>query len=134
MNPRASTEEQLRKFLFYTLEEGGRHMLPGVDKYIILTDFKGSGLSNINLSQMKDMAPIIQDCYTERMYMMISINVNFLLRTVWTLLKPFLDEITIRKYTFISKNVTEELLKYIDEDTLPQEYGGRSSFKFTPVN
>lgn len=97
MNPKASTEEQMRKYLFYVLEEAGRLMPPGVEKYIILTDFQGSGLSNINLSQMRELAPIIQDCYTERMHMMICVNVNFLLRTIWRLLKPFLDDITVQK-------------------------------------
>lgn len=97
MNPKLSTKEQMRKHLFYILEEAGRLMPPDIEKYIVLTDFKGSGLSNINFSQMGELAPIIQDCYTERMHMMICVNVNFLLMTVWRLLRPFLDEITVQK-------------------------------------
>lgn len=97
IRPKAFTEEQMRKFLFYTLEEGTRRMPPGVETYIILTDFCGSGFSNINISQMKELAPIIQDCYTGRMHMMLSVNVNLLLRTIWAFLKPFLDDITIQK-------------------------------------
>ena len=103
MRPKEFSNEQMRKFLFYTLEEATRRFSPGVETYLILADFSGSGFSNINLSQMKELAPIIQDCYTERMHMMVSVNANLLLRTIWTLLKPFLDEITIKK-VFVDYN------------------------------
>ena len=97
LHPETTTEERLRKFLFYTLEEGSRRMSPGVEKYTIIADFEGVGLRNININQLKEMAPVIQDCYPEKMYMVISVNINWILKSIWNIIKPFLDKTTVKK-------------------------------------
>jgi len=144
VNPKASTEERMKNFVFYTMESIIAQLPPDIDKYSAIVDFKDSGLSNINLKQLKEMAPIIQvfsirilikkDCYAERIYKIYAINTNWLLKIVWGVISPFLDEATTKRILFIKDaKITEELLKDIDENVIPSEYGGKSQFKFEPI-
>ena len=101
INPGATTEEKLRKFLFYILEESIRMMEPNVTKYTIISDFENAGLRNFNISQLKELSPIIQDCYAERMSKLICVNTNWVMKIIWAIVKPFLDECTVRKVSKI---------------------------------
>ena len=39
-------------------------------------------------------------------------------------IKPFIHEATLAKFKFLGGNYTEELLKIIDREQLPKDYGG----------
>ena len=43
---------------------------------------------------------------------------------MWSLIKPFLDPKTQGKVTILGSDYQQELLKFIDADQLPAEYGG----------
>lgn len=48
----------------------------------------------------------------------------YLFSTVWSLVKPWLDEATVRKIHILGKNYKSELTQYIDPANLPTELGG----------
>ncbi len=97
VNPKATTEDRMRRFIFYTLEYMIRNLPKDGDRYSAIFDFKGAGLSNMNMKQIKEMAPVIQDCYPERTYKIFVVNANWLLKIVWGIVKPFLDPCTVTR-------------------------------------
>ena len=48
----------------------------------------------------------------------------YLFSTVWSLVKPWLDEATVRKIHILGKGYKTELQQYIDPANLPAELGG----------
>ncbi|WVQ83702.1 hypothetical protein IAT38_005846 [Cryptococcus sp. DSM 104549] len=65
------------------------------------------------------------DSSPETMGHMFIINAPPLFPPIWNLIKPWLDESTVRKVRIIGKNYKPELLKFIDEENLPAELGGK---------
>ncbi|WVF71730.1 hypothetical protein IAT40_006538 [Kwoniella sp. CBS 6097] len=60
----------------------------------------------------------------ETMGHMFIINAPYLFSTVWSLIKPWLDEATVRKIHILGKNYKSELTQYIDPANLPSDLGG----------
>jgi hypothetical protein len=55
---------------------------------------------------------------------MFIINAPFLFTSVWYLVTPLMDEVTYKKITILGSNYKDELLKFIDIESLPEIYGG----------
>ena len=49
-----------------------------------------------------------------------------MLNMIFKGVKPFIHEVTLAKFRFISGDYTSELLKIIDKSLLPKEYGGEA--------
>ncbi|ODN98238.1 Sec14 cytosolic factor [Cryptococcus wingfieldii CBS 7118] len=60
----------------------------------------------------------------ETMGHMFIINAPYLFSTVWSLIKPWLDEATVRKIHILGKNYKKELQEYIPAENLPASLGG----------
>ncbi|RSH80739.1 S14 cytosolic factor [Saitozyma podzolica] len=58
---------------------------------------------------------------------MFIINAPYLFSTVWSLIKPWLDEATVRKIHILGKNYKQELQQYIAPENLPKDLGGTCS-------
>jgi CRAL/TRIO domain len=61
-----------------------------------------------------------QDHYPEYMGKFYIINALWLFSGVWTVIKPWLDEVTVAKITILGKDM---LLAQIPKETLPKELG-----------
>ena len=88
-------------------------------------------MNNVSLRyfyQVKDYvfaaAKIGQDYYPESMGKFYIINAPYLFSTIWTVIKPWLDEVTVKKIQFMSTGHKEVLLKQIPAENLPAEFGG----------
>ncbi|WWC70462.1 uncharacterized protein I206_104413 [Kwoniella pini CBS 10737] len=55
---------------------------------------------------------------------MFIINAPYLFSTVWSLIKPWLDEATVRKIHILGKGYKTELQQYISPENLPSDLGG----------
>ncbi|WVQ82255.1 hypothetical protein IAT38_004383 [Cryptococcus sp. DSM 104549] len=55
---------------------------------------------------------------------MFIINAPYLFSTVWSLIKPWLDEATVRKIHILGRNYKTELQQYVDGANLPVDLGG----------
>ncbi|TYJ51761.1 hypothetical protein B9479_007653 [Cryptococcus floricola] len=55
---------------------------------------------------------------------MFIINAPYLFSTIWSLIKPWLDEATVRKIHILGRNYKSELLEYIPKENLPVALGG----------
>lgn len=55
---------------------------------------------------------------------MFIVNAPYLFSTVWSLVKPWLDEATVRKIHILGRGFKTELQQYIDPAHLPADLGG----------
>ena len=58
------------------------------------------------------------------------------LSAFWALIKPLLDPVTKAKLTFFKdkKKNAAELLQYVDQETLEEDFGGTSTFNYNYKN
>ncbi|KAI9202559.1 CRAL-TRIO domain-containing protein [Polychytrium aggregatum] len=91
-------------------------------------------LKNISLSQfynafhlVREASTIAQNYYPEMLGKMVVINAPMLFTSLWLMVKPLLDEVTVKKISIFGgpSSYLPELLKYIDEDQLPAFMGGK---------
>jgi hypothetical protein len=89
-------------------------------------------LNNVGLGQfykVKDYvsqaSSIGQDRYPECMGKFYIINAPYLFSTVWSFIKPWLDEVTVAKINILGKDYKPTLLAQIPEDNLPASLGGK---------
>ena len=71
-------------------------------------------------------ASIGQDRYPECMGKFYIINVPWTFSMVWSVVKPWLDEVTVAKIALCGAAESKgELLKQIDEENLPEVFDGK---------
>lgn len=88
-------------------------------------------LENVGLGQfyrVKDYvsaaAKIGQDYYPETMGKFYIINAPMLFSTVWSLIKPWLDVVTVSKIDILGRDYKKVLLNQIPAENLPKDLGG----------
>ena len=69
-------------------------------------------------------ASIGQDRYPETLGKFYIINAPWAFSAVWSVIKPWLDEVTVKKIDILGGGYKDELLKQIPADSLPKQYGG----------
>ena len=52
------------------------------------------------------------------------INAPWAFSAVWTVIKPWLDEVTVKKIDILGGSYKDTLLKQIPAQNLPKEFGG----------
>ncbi|KIK59974.1 hypothetical protein GYMLUDRAFT_244755 [Collybiopsis luxurians FD-317 M1] len=85
-------------------------------------------MSLSNFYRVKDYvmatSSIGQDRYPECMGKFYIINAPWLFSGVWTVIKPWLDEVTVAKIAILGKDYKDMLLAQIPKENLPKELGG----------
>ncbi|PIL36529.1 hypothetical protein GSI_00218 [Ganoderma sinense ZZ0214-1] len=128
-----SQERQLKR-LVYEYEKFLTERLPACSKSVghpVETSCTILDLSNVSLSnfyRVKDYvmaaASIGQDRYPETMGKFYIINAPWAFSTVWTFIKPWLDEATVAKIDILGSGYKDKLLLQIPAENLPKEFGG----------
>jgi hypothetical protein len=72
-------------------------------------------------------ASIGQDRYPECMGKFYIVNAPWTFSAVWSIIKPWLDEVTVSKIDILRSGFKETLLAQIDPENLPKELGGTCS-------
>jgi len=126
-------ERQLQR-LVHEYERSLLHRLPAcsrdsghpVETYCTILD-----LGNISISsfyRVKDYvmqaSSVGQNRYPETMGKFFIINVPWTFSAVWSIIKPWLDEVTVKKINILSGAYRDELLKQIPIENLPKQFGG----------
>ncbi|KAI6126918.1 CRAL-TRIO domain-containing protein [Pisolithus sp. B1] len=87
------------------------------------------GVSITNFYRVKDYvfqtAKIGQDRYPECMGKFYIINAPWAFSTVWMIIKPWLDEVTVSKIDILGSNYKDKLLAQIPVENLPADLGGK---------
>ncbi|KAG5653285.1 hypothetical protein H0H81_001349 [Sphagnurus paluster] len=87
-----------------------------------------SGVSLSNFYRVKDYvmqaSSIGQDRYPECMGRFYIINAPWAFSAVWSMIKPWLDEVTVSKIDILGSGYKSTLLEQIAPESLPKELGG----------
>jgi hypothetical protein len=88
-------------------------------------------LHNVSLSnfyRVKDYvletSNIGQNRYPETMGKFFIINAPWTFSAIWTIIKPWLDEVTVSKINILGSSYKEQLLAHMPAESLPKEFGG----------
>ncbi|EMD31791.1 hypothetical protein CERSUDRAFT_119365 [Gelatoporia subvermispora B] len=130
-----TTQERQLQRLVYEYEKFLTERLPACSKAVghpVETSCTILDLQNVSLSQfyrVKDYvmaaASIGQDRYPECMGKFYIINSPWAFSTVWSLIKPWLDEVTVSKIDILGSGYKDKLLAQIPAENLPKEFGGK---------
>ncbi|EDQ87653.1 uncharacterized protein MONBRDRAFT_27060 [Monosiga brevicollis MX1] len=112
------------------LEETSRRLGRLVEKQTIILDLKHLSLrpDSKGLGIFKECIRIDQSYFPERLECFFFINAPWIFQPLWAIVRPWLDPVTKRKFHVLGSNYQSTLLKYIDADQLPAEYGGTANF------
>jgi len=97
-----------------------------VETFCTVLDLQGVSLSNFY--RVKDYvmaaAAIGQDRYPEIMGKFYIINAPWAFSAIWSIIKVWLDEVTVSKIDIIGAAYKDKLLAQIPAENLPKEFGG----------
>jgi len=129
-----TTQERQLQRLVWEYEKFIDERLPACSKAVghpvetscTILDLGGVSLSNFY--RVKDYvaqaSSIGQDRYPESMGKFYIINAPWAFSTVWSFIKPWLDEVTVAKISILGSSYKDKLLEQIPAESLPKEYGG----------
>ncbi|KAF5363520.1 hypothetical protein D9756_000979 [Leucocoprinus leucothites] len=134
-----TTQERLKQRLVHEYEKFLSSRLPACSKSIghpVETSCTILDLSGVSLKAFYKVsdyvmaaASIGQDRYPETMGKFYIINAPWTFTTVWMVIKPWLDEVTVNKIKILGSNYQSELLQQIGKENLPKEFGGSCDCK-----
>lgn len=98
-----------------------------VEHFVTILDLAGLGLYHGKaLSVLKQLQDVDNTYYPDCVGPVYLVNAPWIMPTLWEMAKPILNEQIKAKIKILGANFREELLKEIDADQLPAEYGGTS--------
>jgi hypothetical protein len=94
-----------------------------------IMDLKGVGISRVSsvYGYVRQASAISQDHYPERLGKLYLINAPWGFSGVWSVVKGFLDPVTVNKIHILGANYQSELLSQVPNENLPIEFGGTCS-------
>jgi len=91
-----------------------------------IMDLKGVGLGKVSsvYAYVKEASAISQNYYPERLGKLYIINAPWGFSSVFSVVKGFLDPVTVQKIHVLGTGYLPELLKQVDKENLPEVVGG----------
>lgn len=115
---------QISFFLDYVIEN---MMNPGkVENWVVITDFEKSGLSDLGFGSVKQVMAVLADYYRCRLGCNYIVNPSKTVYYLWTLVKPFLDEVVIDKMKILNKSQPDEIFNHCNRYQVEEKYGGKA--------
>ena len=92
-----------------------------------IMDMKGVGVTKIPsvYGYLKSVSAISQDYYPERLGRLYIINAPWGFSSVFSVVKGFLDPITVAKIHVLGSGYQSELLSQVPAQNLPKQFGGK---------
>lgn len=97
-----------------------------VETSCTIMDLSGVGLSQFwkVKNYVQQASHLSQNYYPETMGKFYIINAPYLFSTVWSLVKPWLDEVTVKKISILDSSFHKTLLEQIPAESLPKTLKG----------
>jgi hypothetical protein len=94
-----------------------------------IMDLKGVGVSKFSsvYNYVSQASTISQNYYPERLGKLFLINAPWGFSTVWSIIKGWLDPVTVKKIHILSSDYKKELMSHVDPESLPIAFGGTCS-------
>ena len=99
-----------------------------VETSFTILDLKDGSMSLLSPSVQgftKIATGICQDYYPETLGKMYILNVSWVIKAGWWVVKAFLDEKTVTKINIMGSDYIDELQKYVDAENIPSFLGGK---------
>lgn len=108
----------------YVIRHG---LIPGkIENWTVILDMNNVGLTQIPKSLLQGMISAMTKNYRGRMFKLFVLNVAWLVRGLWKLVKTLIDEFTASKINIYGGNdFKEDILKIIDAESLEARYAGK---------
>ncbi|CAM1509092.1 Fc.00g028310.m01.CDS01 [Cosmosporella sp. VM-42] len=92
-----------------------------------IMDLKGVTLTKVPqvYSYVRQASVISQNYYPERLGKLYMINAPWGFSTVWSVVKGWLDPVTVSKIHILGSGYASELLKQVPIENLPKQFGGK---------
>ncbi|KAL6077836.1 CRAL-TRIO domain-containing protein [Balamuthia mandrillaris] len=100
-NPKTSDRDLALRMIIYFLETACSMLQEPTDKFAVVADLSGVGYSNVDMPLSKEVLRILSDYYPERLGEAYFVNSPFIFKSIWNVLKVFLDEETRSKFKFV---------------------------------
>ncbi|XP_010556082.1 PREDICTED: random slug protein 5-like isoform X2 [Tarenaya hassleriana] len=125
-NPSKGNPEEFKRFLVYTLQKIADRMPRGEERFIAIGDLQGWGYSNCDVRGYLASLSILQDYHPERLGKLCIVHAPYVFLAAWKIIYPFIDCNTKKKIVFVEdKKLASTLLEDMEEDQLPDIYGGK---------
>ena len=120
---------EYEKLVHYRLKACSQVKGHHLEQSLTILDLKGVSLSGFTsvFSLVKQVSTIAQNYYPEMLGKMYIINTPMLFTACWSMVKPLLDEVTVKKIDILGSSYKAKLLELIDEENLPDFLGGKST-------
>ena len=91
-----------------------------------IMDLKGVGITKVSsvYSYVRQASEISQNYYPERLGKLYMINAPWGFSSVFSVVKGFLDPVTVQKIHVLGSGYEKELLAQVPAENLPKEFGG----------
>ncbi|XP_020581592.1 CRAL-TRIO domain-containing protein YKL091C [Phalaenopsis equestris] len=123
---------EFKRFVVYIIEKLCSRMQQNQEKFTIIADLQGLGYSHCDIRAYIAALDILQNNYPERLGKCFLLHVPYLFMKAWKIVYPFIDKNTRSKIIFVEdKNMMSTLLEDIEENQLPEQYGGK--LKLVPI-
>lgn len=141
-NQNSKDEANQMRYLAYTLELATFAMDPkkGVEKWIIVIDFKGQTLAaSPSFPTTKTTIDILLNQFPERLYRCYFVDPPMFFNWIWKAVQPFLTDTTRAKVKFVSGTpytkggaLHQAFSELVDDDQLEAEFGGDLDVEWNP--
>jgi len=118
----------LLQYQVYFIEYLTKQMGDNLDTFTSIFNLEGFTNKNIDLSHTFNMINVFQNYYPERLGICFIINAPWFFGTIWKIIKPWLDKNTASKIFFLDADYKERFKELMDEQFIPPEHGGKSTF------
>merc|ERR1711924_386689 len=100
------------------------------ERFVVVFDMKGWKLSHgLHMRKIQRLVTIVQDHYPERLEKALLMRAPLIFASAWTIIKSFIDPVTVKKVAFVSKSTDAES-KALEaagaKQCMPKSYGGDS--------
>ena len=129
-----TTEERMLQNLVVEYEKVADPRLPAcsrksghlLETCCTIMDLKGVGLTNVSsvYGYVQKASAVSQNYYPERLGKLYLINAPWGFSGVFSVVKKFLDPVTVNKIHVLGGGYKSELLAQIPKENLPKEFGG----------
>lgn len=115
-----------QEYKLHMIREQGKLLGRTATSFCVIMDLKGLSLFHKQgVDTFKETSEIDKNRYPEILGQLFVVNAPWIFPVLYKLVKGFLDPKTRTKVHVLGSNFKEKLLEYIDEDSLPEEYGGK---------
>jgi len=127
-DPALTDPQESERYIVFMMEHCRKTLPPHIEQVSLIFDMTGVSRKNMDLKTTKYMVNVLQNYYPESLGSVLIYNSTWLVLGVWKVVKPWLDQVTANKVTFVDD---KSMKSFVSENNLLSEYGGKDKYEFS---